>query len=105
MRLTVLLQTAKGLPAELCATQSPLLADRLDSVKWYLWHGNVYMALQRLDDLLFDLDGLEEDGPEPAVLIKRLREFASYITANRTLIPNYADRYHYGERIATGFVE
>ncbi len=63
------------------------------------------MALQRLDDLLFDLDGLEDEGPERALLIKRVREFVGYIAANRTMIPNYGDRYHYGERIATGFVE
>ncbi len=98
----MLQQTVKGIPA---VARARPLEGRLESIKWYLWHGNVFMALQRLDDLLFDLDGFQEDPPALATLIKRVREFAGYIAANRAMIPNYGDRYHYGERIATGFVE
>jgi hypothetical protein len=29
----------------------------------------------------------------------------SYIERNRAFIPNYGERYRYGERISTGFVE
>jgi hypothetical protein len=34
-----------------------------------------------------------------------VREFYGYIEANERFIPNYGERYHYGEAIATGFVE
>ena len=37
--------------------------------------------------------------------IKAVREFGIYITANRTFIPNYGDRYRHGETISTAFVE
>ena len=36
---------------------------------------------------------------------KAVREFDSYIRANRQFIPNYGDRWRNKERIATGFVE
>jgi hypothetical protein len=32
-------------------------------------------------------------------------EFHTYIERNRAFIPNYGERYRYGERISTGFVE
>jgi hypothetical protein len=32
-------------------------------------------------------------------------EFGIYITANRTFIPNYGDRYRHGETISTAFVK
>ena len=34
-----------------------------------------------------------------------MRDFQTYIENNRELIPNYGERYRYGERISTGFVE
>ena len=34
-----------------------------------------------------------------------VREFGTYITANRPFIPNYGDRYRHGETISTAFVE
>ena len=36
---------------------------------------------------------------------KAVAEFRGYISANRAFIPNYADRYRYGEIISTAFVE
>ena len=38
-------------------------------------------------------------------MLKAVREFGTYITANRTFIPNYGDRYRHGETISTAFVE
>jgi hypothetical protein len=38
-------------------------------------------------------------------LLKAVEEFRTYITNNCHLIPNYGERYRYGEAIATGFVE
>jgi hypothetical protein len=38
-------------------------------------------------------------------LAKTVEEFHTYIDRNRAFIPNYGERYRYGERISTGFVE
>jgi hypothetical protein len=38
-------------------------------------------------------------------VVKALSELRTYIENNRHLIPNYGQRYHKGEAIATGFVE
>jgi hypothetical protein len=38
-------------------------------------------------------------------LLKAVEEFHTYIENNQGFIPNYGERYRYGERISTGFVE
>jgi hypothetical protein len=38
-------------------------------------------------------------------LLKAVEEFHTYIDNNAGFIPNYGERYRYGERISTGFVE
>jgi len=38
-------------------------------------------------------------------LLKTVEEFSGYISNNRNFIPNYGDRYYYGEPISTAFVE
>ena len=53
MRLTVLTQTAKGLSetAGEGEDQEPLRSEvlkTLESIKWYLWHGNVFQAFRHL---------------------------------------------------------
>jgi hypothetical protein len=70
----------------------------------YLWHGNLFRALQLIEDLECDVDGLPVS-PEQRKLVKAVREFSSYIRANRGFIPNYGERYRYGEAISTAFVE
>ena len=80
----------------------------LKRIKWFLWHGNVFRALQVIDDIQFDLEGCEGEMPSDSKLTKLLKavtEFHGYISANRAFIPNYGDRYHYGETITTAFVE
>jgi hypothetical protein len=57
-----------------------------------------------VEDLEFALD-LEEKRQEQRKLLKAVREFGTYITANRPFIPNYGDRYRHGETISTAFVE
>ena len=57
-----------------------------------------------MKDLEYDLD-LEENSQEQRKLLKAVRELGIYITANRTFIPNYGDRYRHGESISTAFVE
>ena len=60
---------------------------RLQRLKWFCWHGNVFRALQTIDDILVDLD-ITEPCPEQARLLKAVREFDSYIRANAERIPN-----------------
>ena len=48
---------------------------------------------------------LEENRQEQRKLLKAVREFETYITANRPFIPNYGARCRHGETISTAFVE
>ncbi len=109
MRLTVLAQMAKSLPAAADRSVGRLVSatqvgGELERVKWFLWHGNVFRALQVLDDLGFDLDN-EDPGPEQRAFGKRLAEFRGYIDANGAWIPNYGERHRCGEAISSAFVE
>ena len=102
MRLTVMKQIAKGLP------EDQFLKDvdtDLERVKWYLWHGNVFRALQVLDDIQMDLDSVESEKPALGKLGQHVSEFNTYIANNKAFIPNYGDRYRYGEVISTAFAE
>lgn len=132
MRLTVLGQYAKGLGRTPRRRGQPPPREEaltlLERAKHFLWHGNVFRALETLDDvddLLTDpapWDEAEEDeeheehlatgpaagaGPVQAVakLARGLTEFRGYIEANAGFIPNYGERWRQGEAIATGFVE
>jgi hypothetical protein len=66
MRITVMKQMAKGLakerttPAETGSQQAEAPAQKsigkeLQSLKWNLWHGNVERALERIEDLQWEL--------------------------------------------------
>ena len=111
MRLTVLQQTAKGLPDHTRDEEAdyPLrdpVVRNPERLKWYLWHGNVYKALQVVQDVEMDLDAAANDGHATArKLLKAVEEFHIYIENNKSFIPNYGERYRHGERISTGFVE
>jgi hypothetical protein len=113
MRLTVMGQMVKGMVTELKTggkhpETAGILADvekHLTSVKWNLWHGNVFHALHRIDDVDDDLDMLEENLANRKKLLKAVREFHGYIAANQAFIPNYGDRYRHDETISTAFVE
>ncbi|MBV8886437.1 MAG: ISKra4 family transposase, partial [Chroococcidiopsidaceae cyanobacterium CP_BM_RX_35] len=76
----------------------------LERIKWFLWHGNVFKALQSIQDLEIDLDDGNEDEKQTK-LLKTLQEFQTYIENNASFIPNYGERYRYGETISTAFVE
>ena len=71
----------------------------------YLWHGNVFMALDVLDDLTMDIEVLSGKKSVTRKLENAVSEFHTYIVQNQSFIPNYRDRYFYGEAISTGFVE
>ena len=107
MRLTVMHQIFKGLPALKIddAESTGAVAHELDRIKWFLWHGNVYKALESIDDLLFDLEPFADEHPGWMKLYRTLQEFATYIRNNSNSIPNYGERHRYGEIISTAFVE
>jgi hypothetical protein len=112
MRLTVLQQTAKGLPDKTREEESdyPLcdpVVRNLERLKLFLWHGNVYRALQVVQCVEMDLDAALANDGHVAVrkLLKAVEEFHTYIANNSGFIPNYGERYRHGERISTGFVE
>jgi len=104
MRLTVMRQMAKGLPNEENPKATEKAMDHLRRIKWYLWHGNVYRAMQAVEDLTWHLDCLEPSEVQTK-LFKTVGEFERYIQSNQMNITNYGYRYRNGERISTGFVE
>jgi hypothetical protein len=112
MRLTVLQQTAKGLPdqtrdaEEDYPLRDPVRRD-LECLQWYLWHGNVYKAWHVGQSVELDLDAaVVTSGPGTArKRLKAIEEFHTYINNKAGFIPNYGERYRHGERISTGFVE
>ena len=104
MRLTVMNQQTKAVAED----DSGLGIDAeksLESVKHHLWHGNVEMALERLKNLLFDLDRNRRRSPAIAKLLRSVTEFETYIRNNRHFIPNFGERYRQGDTISTAFVE
>ncbi len=113
MRITVMTNMAKSLrspppdpdlppapPVEVAAE----VGKQLTRLKWFLWHGNVFRALQIIADLDLDLD-VEEPSDSQLKLGKAVLEFDSYIRANTDRIPNYGERRRAGETISTSFVE
>ncbi len=112
MRLTVLNQTAKGLPERIgegedqCELRLGVLKD-LERIKWYLWHGNVFQALNELQSLEMDLDAavFESKDENARKLLKGVEDLHTYVERNREFVPNYGERYRNGEKIASGFVE
>ena len=73
-------------------------------MKWFLWHGNLFEALQTVDGLELDLDNKGASRDQRKVL-KAVTEFGSYLRANSAWIPNYGERYRNGEVISSAFVE
>ena len=103
MRITVMRQMAKGLGAAGTELRETALKE-LERIKWFLWHGNVFRALETMDDLAMDLDP-EEPTAKEVTLLKKLEEFETYIRNNAGFIVNYGERWRYGETISTAFVE
>jgi hypothetical protein len=106
MRITMMRQMAQKF------LTLPGLANldlKLESVKWYLWHGNVFRAQQHLRWIYMDLEVFEEEDIPHKKQFRRLcravDEFETYITLNEPFIPNYGERHSYGEPISTAFVE
>ncbi len=107
MRMTVLTQFAKGMihsdPA-----QGREVIKNLTSSKWYLWHGNVEKSLSCLEDCWLILTNEDDEKiayTNKQKFINQLEEMDTYITNNQHLIPNYGEKWRYGETISTAFVE
>jgi hypothetical protein len=111
-KLVTLQQTAKGLPdqtrdeEEDYPLRDPVVRD-LERLKWYLWHGNVFKALQVVQSVEMDLDAAVATSGHGTTRkpLNAVEEFHTYIDNNAGFIPNYGERYRYGERISTSFVE
>lgn len=81
-KLVTLQQTAKGLPDQTSDEEEdyplrdPVVRD-LERLKWYLWHGNIYKALQVVQSVERDLDAaIANDGHTTArKLLKAVEEF------------------------------
>ena len=80
MRITVMTNMARSLrppppdpefpdtpPADLAAE----VAAQLERLKWFCWHGNVFRALQTVEDISFRLD-VEQPSAEQARLLARV---------------------------------
>ena len=104
MRLTVMNQQTKGVAEENSALGTDI-AKLLESVKHYLWHGNVDAALEHLESLSFDLDLNRRHSAAVTKLCRSVNEFDTYIRNNRAFIPNFGERYRQGDTISTAFVE
>ena len=104
MKLTVLDQYGKGL-VHCDAVLGEEIRAKIERLKWSLWHGNLYKALYKIDDIESLIYSFEETYPKFKRLLKAVEEFRTYIVNNGHLIPNYGERYRNGEAIATGFVE
>jgi hypothetical protein len=104
MRLTVMSQMAKGLRCRENPNLITDLAEELERLKWHLWHGNVFLALQTITYIQLEVDSVDVS-PEQRKLSKAVTEFGGYIRANGAWIPNYGERYRCGEAISSAFVE
>jgi hypothetical protein len=104
MKLTVFGQYGKGL-VQCEAVLGEAIRDKIERLKWSLWHGQVDKALGKIDDLESAIAPFREIYARFLPLVKALSELRTYIVNNRHLIPNYGERYRHGEAIATGFVE
>src|SRR5215475_12961913 len=104
MKLTILEQYGKGL-VQCEAALGEEIREKIARLKWLLWHGQVDKALGKIDDLASAIAPFSETYARYAGLVKALSALRTYIVNNRHLIPNYGQRYHHGEAIATGFVE
>jgi len=106
MRITVLQQQTKSLQGEVNRGKEAVeWPKRIDSVKNLLWHGNVSEALDRISNLLLDMDLIRAHSAVADKLATGLTEFETYIRNNRAFIPNFGERYRQGETISTAFVE
>ena len=78
MRWTVMNPMAKGLAETVGKDEDqyelrPRVRKDLESLQWYLWHGNVFQALQRLDGLQMDVESAAFETNLPCTPAGRIR--------------------------------
>jgi hypothetical protein len=88
MRITVVRQQLKEVIAAAPDHDLAKLDDELERVKWYLWHGNIFRALQVIEHIQWQLEDLDEEVPASRKLARTVAEFQTYITANEETISN-----------------
>jgi hypothetical protein len=86
MRLTVFGQYTKGVK-EKTATLAVKTEKALERLKHYLWHGNVFQALQIVEALEGDIQDIEESNDAIRKLLKGVCELHTYIDNNPGLHP------------------
>jgi hypothetical protein len=91
MRLTVLQQQTKAREEQQSETGT-VASKQLESIKHLLWHGNVEEALERLANLLMDLELIQNHSAPAEKLAAGVAEFETYIRNNQESIPNYSER-------------
>jgi len=81
-----------------------VISRQLESIKHYLWHGNVDEALERLENLILDLDLISSSSSTLRKFKERIAEFDTYIRNNQEYIPNYGEyqALHHSLRLAIG---
>lgn len=104
MRFTVLNQFAQGLQHTDSKEGEQMVKD-LTRAKWYLWHGNVKKALAVIEDCYLICYDENIRYNKRKKFLKHIDKLSTYIENNRKLIPNYGERWRYGETIASSFVE
>lgn len=104
MRITVMQQYVKGL-AHHNPEEADAIARLLRQIKGFVWNGNLHDGQAAVETLVIDLDEIETSYASIRALVKAATEFETYIANNLGMIPNYAERRRYGERVSTGFVE
>ncbi|MGH9401988.1 MAG: ISKra4 family transposase [Terriglobia bacterium] len=104
MRLTVLQQQTKSLKKER-QENGAAASKQLVSIKHLLWHGNVEEALERLTNLLMDVELIRSHAAPAEKLATGVEELETYIRNNQESIPDYGERYRQWETISTAFVE
>ncbi|MGV8949276.1 MAG: ISKra4 family transposase [Candidatus Paracaedibacter sp.] len=103
MRITVIKQISKGTIIE---KDYPGFEKELDRIKWFLWHGNTFKALEGLDSLDFDFNlSVERKESKKYKLGETICEFYEYIKVNIPFIPNYSERYNHGEEVSSAVAE
>jgi hypothetical protein len=102
MKITAMRQIAKGITND---DFKERMLQELKRIKWRLWHGHVSRALDCLDLIIEDCECEEEVDGRRDQLLKSLSAYRTYIFNNERFIPNYADRYRYGEKISSSFAE
>jgi len=105
MRITMMQQLAKGIVKPADMPEQRTVAAQLERIKWYLWHGNVFRVLQVIETLERALDDTEQPAEPVKKLAKAMQEFRRYIESNKAFIPNYGERYRYGEAISSAMAE